>query len=439
MRRLYEPAAYGPQGACYWAETLLAEDWPAAEGAQSTEVAVIGGGFTGLSAALHLAEAGIAVTVLEAEHPGYGASGRNGGFCCLGGAKASPAALERRYGPGAAQAWAGAETAAVARTGALIERHGIAADTHSDGELLLAHRPRAFRAMTAETPALARAYGVTPRLIPPEALAAEGIGGAWHGALHLPLGFALNPRKYHAGLARAARQAGARLCAHSPVTALTPRAGRWRLTTPRGEITARQVLLATNGYSAEDLPDWLRARFLPAQSSVIVTRPLSPAEQAAQGWTSDRMGYDSRLLLHYFRKLPEGRFLFGMRGGLRATPRETAALSRRIRRNFHALFPAWRDVEITHEWSGLVCLMRHLIPFVGAVPEAPGLYAAMGFHGNGVAMGTHAGASVAALMRGETPRDCPAFLSRPPARFPLGRFRRALLRPAYLAAEALDL
>ncbi|WP_418592259.1 NAD(P)/FAD-dependent oxidoreductase [Ponticoccus sp. (in: a-proteobacteria)] len=439
MRRLYEPAAYGPQGACYWAETLPAADWGRPEGDAGTEVAVIGGGFTGLSAALHLAEAGTAVTVLEAEHPGYGASGRNGGFCCLGGAKASPAVIERRFGSGAARAWAGTEKAAVARARALIDRFGIDADTHSDGEVLLAHKPRAFAALRAEMPDLARAYGVTPLLIPPGALADHGLGGTWHGALHLPLGFALNPRKYHAGLAVAARAAGARLHSDSPVTALTPQAGRWHLTTPTGRITARRVILATNGYSSEDLPDWLAGRYLPAQSSVIVTRPLTDGERAAQGWTSDRMAYDSRVLLHYFRMLPEGRFLFGMRGGLRATRRERASLSRRIRQHFHRLFPAWRDVEITHEWDGLVCLMRSLTPFVGAVPEAPGLFAAMGFHGNGVAMGTHAGASVAAMVRGEPPADCPAFLSQPPGRFPLGRFRRSLLRPAYVAAEALDL
>lgn len=439
MRRLYEPAAYGPQGPCYWADTLPAADWGRPDGDRVADVAVIGGGFTGLSAALHLAEAGVEVALFEAEHPGYGASGRNGGFCCLGGAKASPAAIERRFGSGAALDWARTEAAAVARVGALIDRHGIQADTHSDGEILLAHKPRAFAAMRAEAPDLGRAYGIAPRLIPPEALAEHGLGGPWHGALHLPLGFALNPRKYHAGLARAARDAGATLHSDTPVMAIAPNGGHWHLTTPTGRITARRVILATNGYSSEDLPDWLAARYLPAQSSVIVTRPLTDEERAAQGWTSGQMAYDSRVLLHYFRMLPEGRFLFGMRGGLRATQRERATLSRRIRQHFHRLFPAWADVEITHEWDGLVCLMRSLTPFVGPLPEAPGLFAAMGFHGNGVAMGTHAGACVAAMVRGKTPRDCPGFLSQPPGRFPLGRFRRALLRPAYVAAEALDL
>ncbi|WP_347220921.1 NAD(P)/FAD-dependent oxidoreductase, partial [Mycolicibacterium poriferae] len=90
--------------------------------------------------------------------------------------------------------------------------------------------------------------------------------------------------------------------------------------------------------------------------------------------------------LHYFRKLPDGRFLFGMRGGRTATPRARAAIARKIRRDFHAMFPAWHGVEITHDWSGLVCLMANLPPFAGPVPGHPGLFAGLGYHGNGVAM-----------------------------------------------------
>ena len=133
------------------------------------------------------------------------------------------------------------------------------------------------------------------------------MSGPFHGGLTIPLGFALNPRKYHAGLARAAQQAGATLHAHSPVTRLRPIAGRWQLDTAAGSVTADRVLLATNGYSSEDLPDWLAARYLPVQSSVIVTAPLTEAQRQAQGWTSRQMAYDTRQLLHYFRLLPDNR------------------------------------------------------------------------------------------------------------------------------------
>jgi len=438
VSRLYEAAAYGPQGACFWADTVAPADWPRLDGDLSVDVAVIGGGFTGLNAALHLAGRGTSVAVLEAEHPGWGASGRNGGFCCLGGSKAPAALLNRRFGPGAAQDWATTEKAAVAHVEGLIDRHSWQVDRHSRGETLLAHKPRAFEALRAEAEETATTYGVTPKLHSPEELATQGLGGPWHGGLTLPIGFALNPRKYHAALAHKATEAGAHLFANSPVADLHRHSADWRLSTARATVTARTVILATNGYSHETLPPWMHARTLPLQSNVIVTRPLSEAEQQAAGWWSDQMAYDTRLLLHYFRKLPDGRFLFGMRGGLRATPGAEARLSRRIRADFARLFPAWKGVEITHEWSGLVCLMRNLVPFVGPVPDHPGLIAALGFHGNGVAMGSYAGRLAADHVLGDRP-DAPDWLATPPPRFPLGGRRRLLMAPAYLTAEAFDL
>ena len=217
------------------------------------------------------------------------------------------------------------------------------------------------------------------------------------------------------------------------------RDGAWTLRVGAQRVRADSVVLATNGYSSEDLPDWLSGRYLPVQSSVIVTRALTEPEQQAQGWWSQQMAYDSRVLLHYFRLMPDGRFLFGMRGGLDASARARQAIRAQIRKDFARMFPAWADVEITHDWDGLVCLMRGLVPFVGQVPGHAGLYAAMGFHGNGVAMGSYAGAHVAALVTGRDAGPAPAFLRQPPARFPLGRFRRVLLRPAYMAASVLDL
>lgn len=439
MRRIYEPEAYGPQLGCYWTGTTQPPTTPRITGDETADIAIIGGGFTGLNAALALARKGRDMIVLDAERPGWGASGRNGGFCCLGGAKASDQSLARRFGQAGLADWRATEKAAVRHVDALLSDLSIDADRHSRGETLLAHTPRAYQAMQADAEATARAYGTAPVLHAPQDLPALGMGGPWHGGVTLRLGFALNPAKYHTGLAKVAAEAGVRLRSNAPVTEL--KSGLpWQLQTPTGAVTAKQVVLATNGYSSEDLPDWLRARYLPVQSSIIVTRPLSDAELAAQGWTSDQMAYDSRKLLHYFRLLPERRFLFGMRGGLRATPTAQRAISTKIRADFHRLFPAWQGVEITHEWSGLVCLMPGLTPFVGPVPGHDGLFAGMGYHGNGVAMGSYSGALLGAIVAGETPDGpWPEAMRRPPNRFPLGRYRRALLAPAYWAAEAFDL
>ncbi|MFW2588478.1 NAD(P)/FAD-dependent oxidoreductase [Sagittula sp. SSi028] len=436
MRRLYEDAAYAPQTGAFWADTVAPLDWPAVQCDQHCDVAVIGGGFTGLNAALTLARAGRHVRLLEAEHPGWGASGRNGGFCCLGGALVSGEMLARQHGESAAQKWHGTERAAIDHV--LHTLGGRDADVHSDGETILAHSARAWRGLQADVDQIAATYGVSPKVHAPNDLASAGMSGPWHGGVTIPLGRALNPRKYHSHLASDARAAGVDLHANSPVTQLS-RGTQWQLTTPTGTITARQVVLATNGYSAENLPDWLRARTLPVQSTVIVTRPLSAAEQQAAGWTSAQMAYDTRRLLHYFRKLPDGRFLFGMRGGLSASPQEQASIAARIRHDFHSLFPDWRDVEITHEWSGLVCLMRSGHPFCGPMPGHDGLFGALGFHGNGVAMGSYLGHCIAQHMLGTPVTGLPAFLAAPPKRFPLGRHRRHLLRPAYWLADRFDL
>ena len=430
MRRIYEPEAYDETAreGCFW--QLPSGNWPPLSGSHEVDFAILGGGYTGLSAALHLAGAGAgSVLVLEAQSPGWGASGRNGGFCCLGGSSLDEPTLARRHGSAAARAFLGQQRDAIELVAGLIERHGIDADRHSDGEIILAHRESAVSALRDEARQLA-GHGVAAEFVDRAGLARRGIAGPeFHAGLHVRLGFALDPAKYAGGLARAAQAAGARICAHSPVTSVTPIAGGYRLQTPRGKVMARHLILATNGYSSEDVPGWLAGRYLPVQSNILVTRPITAEEQAQQGWSSDLMAYDSRTLLHYFRLLPDGRFLFGMRGNIRATRPSLAAMQRNIRRDFQRMFPAWRQVETTHFWSGLICMTRKQTPYIGPVDGWKNAWAGLGYHGNGVAMGTLAGALLAdlALGRGEPGQ----VLSAAAGRFPLGRGRRFLLAPAF--------
>ena len=217
----------------------------------------------------------------------------------------------------------------------------------------------------------------------------------------------------------------------SPVERVEHAGDGYLLHTSCARIRARRLIVATNGYSSDDIPQALSGRFLPAMSSVLVTRPLGADEQRAAGWSSDLMAYDSRTLLHYFRLMPDGRFLFGQRGALRATRRGLEAAARATRRDFRAMFPAWRGVEISHQWSGLVCLMRDGTQFTGALPGMPGAFAALGYHGNGVAMGSHAGRLIGDLAAGARP-DIAAVMAAPPRRFPLPGLRRLALAGAYL-------
>lgn len=441
MTRICNPFAYGdgPLDSCFWAETVPDTDRPPLSGDAQTEVAVVGAGVTGLNAALHLAEAGMSVTVLDAEQVGWGASGRNGGFCCLGGAKASHRSLKRRFGVAALADYQQAERAAVDHVEQLLSRLDLDVDRHSEGETQLAHTARAAMSFEDEAADFERAYGLKAQVLRQPDLPEHGLGATFHGALNLPIGFALNPRKYLNGVANAAEAAGVVLYGDTPVVATSQTNGNWFLNTPQGCLTAKKLVIATNGYSSEHVPPWLSGRYLPAQSSVIVTRPLTNEELHAQNWTSHQMAYDSRNLLHYFRLMPDRRFLFGMRGGLATSQHAHEAIHLRIMREFAQLFPAWSHVDIPHFWGGFVCYSRGLTPFAGAVPGIDGLYAAFAYHGNGVGMGSYAGALLAQDILGAKSLRYPEIMRATPRRFPLGRARRLLMYPAYLYYALKDL
>ncbi|NBC97076.1 MAG: FAD-dependent oxidoreductase [Deinococcus-Thermus bacterium] len=439
LDRIVEPAAYGPEpdAGNYWRTTARPPEPEALEGPLNAEFAVIGAGYTGLAAALRLAEAGADVALVDAHGPAWGASGRNGGFCCLGGAALGDESIARRYGTAAARGYFAAERAAVDLVSRMLEEYGIEADRHSEGETLLAHAPARMADLTERAAEIRARYGIACRVHPREELAQLGMASPeFHGAVTVPVGFALNPLKYALGLARAAEAAGVRLFGRTPVTAIEPEAGRFRLRTPGGTLSAGRVVVATNGYSSEDVPAWLRARYLPVPSNILVTRPLSPDERAAQGWTSRQMCHDTRYHLHYFRLMPDDRMLFGVRGRARATPEDRERTRIAARADFERIFPAWAHVETPHFWQGLICASRKLAPYVGPA-GAEGAWTALAYHGNGVAMSGLAGRMVADLALG---RDAavPEVMAAPLGRFPLGRHRRWLLWGAAHLHRAQD-
>lgn len=441
MNRIYPAFAYGdgPRMGCWWDQTCDAPDRAALQGDLRCDVAVIGGGFTGISAALHLADAGVSVAVLEERYVGFGASGRNGGFCCLGGGMLDDAALDSQFGRNERLAWRHAERDAIALVEDILIRYGIDVDRHSAGETQLAHRPRDYDAMKGQVAQHAENYGIEARLMPPDALEEEGMQAGFHGAITVPVGFGMNPRKYITGLASAAEAAGAVIYHESGVQTISGGANGYTLETPKGRVTADRVIIGTNGYSSEDLPRWLAGRYMPTQSSIIVSRPLTQSELGAQGWSSGQACYDTRHLLHYFRLMPDNRMLFGVRGGLLATAGSEARALQRARADFDRMFPAWRDVETPYGWSGMVCIARNRMPFVGEVPDQPGMFAGLCYHGNGVAMASYSGALLADLAQGKTPRyGYPQAMQRPLAKFELGRFRRAVMPVAYAGFALSD-
>ncbi|MEP5631196.1 MAG: FAD-binding oxidoreductase [Tateyamaria sp.] len=437
MIRVFSDYAYGPgpRDGCWWDETAQIESNPVLLGEETCDVVIVGGGFTGLSAAYHLGQAGASVVVVEANSIGWGASGRNGGFCCLGGGMASDAALDQRFGKNGRLDWRLAEKAAVTLVDRLICDLALDVDRHSAGETYLAHRPRHAEGFETEAEAIQDNYDVAPEILTQSQLSSAGLAGPFCGAMTIPIGFGLNPRKYVAGLYKGAFAAGTRFFDRSPVVQINEKG----VTTSQGHVKADKVILATNGYSSEDIPDWMAGRYMPAQSTVIVTEPLSDTALEAAGWTSDQMAYDSRRLLHYFRLMPDRRFLFGMRGGVFSSVSTEAVARTKVVSDFREMFPAWAKVGISHAWSGMVCLARGRVPFVGPVPNMPNVLAGFAYHGNGVAMGTFSGQLLADMALERRPALYPAAMHHPARRFPLGRMRRALVPPVYAAYHLSDL
>ncbi len=420
----------------YWeasADPLRVETPPlAAE--ETCKVAVIGAGFTGLSAARELAENGVDVRVLEAGHVGWGASGRNGGFACIGSHKLSYAKMIRSYGLDATRAYYANMRQSVELVRDNLSALGIDAWASGDGEVTLAHLPGRVEELRAEQDFLMKTFGQKTEFLPKDELRARGLDGpGFHAGLKTPVGFGLHPLNYVRGLARGAARAGVNIHAHSQLIRWEEAADGHRLYTRDGLLKARKVIVATNGYTPEDVSTRHAGRLMPALSSILVTRPLIEEERRAQGWTSPLMAYDSRMLLHYFRLLPDGRFLFGGRGGTDASEGGEAAYRPVLTQAFHDLFPEWRAVEITHFWRGFVCLSHDLVPYVGALDEKETVWTAIAYHGNGVAMGSWSGRAVARLLMKKAAREeVSPVLTRRLSRFPLPAFRPLYLKGAYL-------
>jgi glycine/D-amino acid oxidase-like deaminating enzyme len=440
--KLYPDIAYDPATPpSYWAATapeIVATNQPLNQ-ELSIGTAIIGAGYTGLNAALRLAEKGEDVAVFDASHPGWGASGRNGGFVCMGGAKLDYSEQITKFGEDETRHYISHQRASIDHVAELLERFEIDADRHSDGEWLMAHRQSVFERLAPEV-AFEQKLGLSSTLYNRGEMAERGMAGPhFHGGAHLNIGFAINPLKYLAGLAKAAQKAGATIYSHSRVTDIVP-GKTYRLTVNGQRVTAKRIIYAANGYAKDGFINWMTGRFLPVLSNVIVTRPLSNDELQAQGWWAKQAAYDSRTMLHYFRLLPENRFMFGMRGGSSLTKWADANLAHLIRADFEKMFPSWAHVETDYRWTGLLSIARDRAQYVGPLGDWPNAWTAHSYHGNGVAMGSYSGRLLADLALGEiSPTNLPAIMRGPLRRFPAHWARMAYIKAYYLGWDISEI
>jgi hypothetical protein len=425
----------------YWAATGGPEITDAAPvaGDMEVDIAIIGGGYTGLSTALHLGRKfGIRSHVLEANRIGWGCSGRNGGFATLGIGKTSMAGWIKRWGDVEARRIFDQSGDAVRLVRRLLTDEGIDADATPDGNLELAHLPSRVRQLEHDQRFLETKFGVKSRLLDKAELERTYlISREAHGALLFETGFALHAMKYVRGLARAAQRAGARLHGSSPVQSWARDGKRHVLTTPRGRVSARQVVIAGNGYTGDRLHPAIDGCLLPALSNIVVTRPLTHAERTALNWTTTLPISDSRNLLFYYRLLPDHRILFGARGGIEDTPASCASHRDWLERRLSDMFPILKGIETTHFWNGWVCVPFDKSPHVNSIEDGTVHYA-LGYVGTGVALATYCGLLLAHRLAGDDSLRPSTLLARPLPRFPFPALRRTYQRAMYAYFELQD-
>jgi len=362
------------------------------------EVAVVGGGYAGLSAALTLRRLGHGVVVLDAERIGWGASSRNGGMVS-GGLKVASGALRKTFGEERARQIALAAAASFPFIEELIAREGIDCDYVRCGRFVPAWTPKHYEVLAARADFIAEVTGLPTRMLPRERQR-EALGSDfYHGGMLVDACGSLHPGKYVRGLAAAAERAGARLVDGVRVNAIRKEGSGFRLITDRGQIRAAAVLVATNGYSRDDegrsaMP-WLARRLIPVASYIIATEEL-PHSAIERFFPGRRMISDTRRVLNYFRPSPCGsRILWGGRASF--GPSDPASAAPALHRMMLSVFPELKGVRITHAWTGNVAFTFDFLPHIGV---QDGIHYAAGCQGSGVAMATWLGHRAALKIAG---------------------------------------
>jgi gamma-glutamylputrescine oxidase len=423
MRHL--PASPAPHAPSLYAATAQGGHLrPPLAGEIRADVVIVGAGFTGLSAACHLARAGRKVVVLEANRISWGASGRNGGQLHSG-QRQDVETMEAWYGKDQARALFALAEEGKRLVKSLIAENNIACEWQ-DGLIHAVHKPRYVEAMKREVEHLARHYDIHDIALLDQAQTAAAIGtDGYFAATRDASAGHLHPLNYALGLAAAAERAGATIHEATRVTHLLPDG----VLTTAGKVTAPEVLVACNAY-LDDLEWDTSAHIMPLNNFVLATEPLGsrmdaliPGREAVA---------DSRFVIYYWRPTADGRLVFG--GGENYSPRFPKDVAGFVRRHMLKLYPGLSDVRIDHAWGGALAVTVNRMPYIRRLK--PGLYASVGYSGHGIGIATLSGKLVAEAMLGDSSRfDVMGAI--PARRFPGGRFLRHPLQVAAMLWFAL--
>ncbi|MBJ2155537.1 NAD(P)/FAD-dependent oxidoreductase [Variovorax sp. IB41] len=381
----------------YWLDTapkFTAAQTEAPSG--DVDVAVVGAGFTGLSAAIALAKKGASVAVFDADAIGSAASGRNGGMCNNGFAQ-DYAALSGRLGRERANMLYRAFDAGVCKVESLIAEEGIDCDFKRVGKLKLAAKPEHYDKLARSQALMAKECDPDTHMVTRADLRSEIGSDRYFGGMVFGKSAGMHVGRYGHGLAVAAARRGVRIYENAPVVGLKRQAGSaHQVETPGGSVRARQVLLAT-GTSAIGPLAWFRRRIVPVGAFIIVTEPL-PVEVLDRLTPRRRMTTDTKNFVNYFRVTPDNRLLFGGRARFAASnPASDMKSGAILQRSLVEVFPELGDTRIDYCWGGMVDMTRDRLPRAG---ERNGLFYSMGYSGHGTHMSTYMGAIMAEVMDG---------------------------------------
>ncbi|MGV1827953.1 NAD(P)/FAD-dependent oxidoreductase [Agrobacterium vitis] len=360
------------------------------------DVAVIGGGFTGLAAARQLARAGAKVIVLEGQRIGWGASGRNGGHLNNGLAH-SYLGAKAELGKERAIALYQALDSSIDTIEALIAEEGIDCNFRRAGKLKLASKPQHFEGLARNFEALHGEVDPDTALLSPADLKNE-VGSPFFGAMLSKKSAMMHMGRYVVGLAKAAQRHGAVIAEQASVTSVEKQGDRHRLTTARGRVTAKDVLVATGAYTTPNF-SFFRRRIIAVGSFLIATRPLSDTEVASV-MPGNRTCVNTMNIGNYWRLSPDNRLIFGGRARFSATSdqQSDAKSGEILRQSLAAIFPQLAKVEIDYCWGGLVDMTKDRYPRAG---YQDGVWYAMGYSGHGAQLSTHLGMIMADTIMGK--------------------------------------
>uniref|UniRef100_UPI003B52FE2D NAD(P)/FAD-dependent oxidoreductase n=1 Tax=Roseovarius indicus TaxID=540747 RepID=UPI003B52FE2D len=402
--------SHAPKHQVYWLDDVgpgpeFSGDLPA-----STDVLIVGSGYTGLNAAIETARGGRSTLVLDADDPGYGCSTRNGGQISTS-IKPTLEKLTSKFGEQKARAIRGEGSSALSWIEDFVRGEEIDCDFRNVGRFHAAHTPESYETLARDTEKLRSQEGIESFVVPRDEQKKELGTNTYHGGVVFTKHCSLHPAKYHRGLLRIADEAGARILGNCRVTAIERTVKGFNVITEKGRVEARDVIVATNGYTT-NLTPWQQRRVIPIGSYIIATEEL-PEALVDELFPTDRIASDTFKVLYYYRASPDRRrILFGGRVSAAETdPKISGPL---LYESMCRIFPQLKGREVTHSWAGTVAYSFDELPHAGT---HDGVHYAMGYCGSGVSMasylGMRTGQKVLGKAEGKTAFEDLPFPTRP--------------------------